>query len=106
MKIELTKTQLLDILSKHFNTSVNDVVISGSPIADILYSELCGFNPETDKLSAIKHLRQLIVDKGWSTNMMNLVDAKWAVENLSRFIAFVRTNDRLPKVGFSNGELK
>jgi hypothetical protein len=83
MKIELTKSQLL-------------------AKADLIEQEMAKYNyTGTQKIMAIKALRQLSSDQKWSGNTMLLADAKWAVENYPRFIAFVREHDRLPLDDYS-----
>jgi ribosomal protein L7/L12 len=106
MKIELTKSQLLAILSQHFNVTVDEVTICDSTMADLLQREITQFYyATTQKIQAIKHLRQLSIDQKWlNGEIMGLADAKWAVENFPCFIDFVRKNNRLPQAGYS--ELK
>ena len=57
----------------------------------------------TQKIAAIKALRQLAVDNKWVEVTIGLGDAKWAVENFNEFIAFIEQNHRLPKPGYSEG---
>lgn len=98
MKIQIGKVQLLEILSRNFNTTVEDVTIVGSDMANIIQAEISTFEYNgSQKIAAIKHLRQLTIDHNWlGGGNMGLGDAKWAVENFSRFMAFVQKNDRLP----------
>ena len=105
MKIELTKSEALTILAQHFNTPVEDVAIT-SPKADLIDQEMAKYRytnryTSDQKIMAIKALRKLSSDQKWSGNIMWLTDAKWAVENYLRFIAFVRKHDRLPSDGYS-----
>jgi len=107
MRITLTKPQLLNILANHFNTPVEDVVIADpqSDLADKIEWEMRRYNLVTEKIAAIKHLRQVSVDHNWDNGrIMYLADAKWAIENFDRYVAFVRNNNRLPII--DNGELK
>lgn|ERR1035437_814865 len=106
MKIQITKPQLLEILSRNFNTTVEDVTIVGSDMANIIQAEISSFDYNgSQKIPALKHLRQLTIDHDWlAGDNMGLADAKWAVENFSAFMAFVQKNDRLPIPGYS--ELK
>src|ERR1035437_3654096 len=103
MKIQITKPQLLAILSQHFNATVEDVTITGSGMADIILAEINSLDYKgSQKIAAIKHLRELTIDRNWNTgNNMSLVDAKWAIENFSRFMDFVQKKDRLPEYGYS-----
>lgn len=103
MKIQITKPQLLEILSRNFNTTVEDVTITGSGMADIIRAEISSFDYNgSQKIAAIKHLRQLTIDNNWNDGAhMGLGDAKWAIENFSLFVAFVEKNDRLPRDGYS-----
>lgn len=106
MKIQITKPQLLEILSRNFNATVEDVTIVGSDMSKIIRAEISTFDYNgSQKIAALKHLRQLTIDHNWlDGDNMGLADAKWAVENFSAFIAFVQKNDRLPLGGYS--ELK
>jgi hypothetical protein len=105
IKVSLTKTELLDILSSHFGHTVEDAEIENVPsIAKIIRDAVTQLAYQTtQKITAIKALRQLAVDNKWTENVIGLADAKWAVENFNEFITFVEKNHRLPKPGYSEG---
>jgi len=105
MKIQLNNPQLLAILSQHFNTTVEAVIITGSGMVDIIRAEMATFDYKGyQKIDAIKHLRQLTIDNRWlDGSIMGLGDAKWAVENFPSFIDFVQKKDRLPLGGYGGG---
>ena len=105
IKVSLTKTELLDILSSHFGHTVEDAEIETLPsIARIIRDAVTQFAYQTtQKIAAIKALRQLAVDNKWVEVTIGLGDAKWAVENFNAFIDFVEKNHRLPKPGYSEG---
>jgi ribosomal protein L7/L12 len=54
----------------------------------VTQSSLIGAN----KIPAIKFLREVVADN------MGLAEAKWAVENWEKWITFVRTKGRAPKM--------
>ena len=105
MKIEITKQDLLRFLSKRMGMEVTDVVVvSGVRMADMIRKAIGGLDYKfSQKIMAIKALRQLATDEKWVEVTIGLADAKWAVENFNDFIAFVEKNDRLPEPYYSNG---
>jgi hypothetical protein len=105
MKIEITKQALLKFLSEHMGTEVTElVVVSGVTMADMIREAIGGLDYKfSQKIMAIKALRQLAVDEKWVEVTIGLGDAKWAVENFNEFIAFIEKNNRLPKPGYSEG---
>jgi hypothetical protein len=105
MKIEITKADLLKFLSKRMGMEVTDVVVvSGVTMADMIRKAIGGLNYKfSQKIMAIKALRQLAIDEKWVEVTIGLADAKWAVENFNEFIAFIEKNNRLPSQGYSYG---
>ena len=105
MKIEITKADLLKFLSKRMGMEVTDVVVvSGVTMADMIREAIGGLDYKfSQKIMAIKALRQLAVDNKWVEVTIGLGDAKWAIENFTAFIDFVEKNHRLPKPGYSEG---
>lgn len=104
MKITLSKTELLTIISAQLGYSVTDLTISkDNPLhltikkavaKDLgVTGNLDSFlvNRGENKIPAIKSLRTHIPGMG-------LFDAKWAIENWSEWIAFVQVNGRFPKL--------
>ena len=109
MKVTLTKLELLQILTAHFNITVTDLVISKNYTGIVnnflgkMAKELGlatvpehGFSPE-QKIPAIKALRNVTKDGG----MYGLAEAKWAVENWPRFIKEYTRLGHLPVLGGS-----
>lgn len=107
MKIAVTKPELLQILSAHFNQDVTECTIT-KPIAILakrIEAALCtklGLKRVTQtalsgssKIPAIKIIREVIANNN-NNNYPGLAETKWAVENWERWIEFVRQNDRLP----------
>lgn len=100
MKIQLTTPELLAILTKHFKTTVEEIVIANVPtMADIIHKAISALDYNySQKIQAIKTLRQVGLDNKWNDGItIGLANAKWAVENYTRFITYVRTNGNLPK---------
>lgn len=61
------------------------------------------------KIAAIKALRAVFPIHGdqFRTSSLGLAEAKYAVENWEKWIAFVKKNNRIPVEGYLyNGELK
>lgn len=112
MKISVTKTELLQILSVHFNMPVTDLVISKGHmrIVDHFIDKMTaevgvrptehGF-PPTQKINAIKALRVVTTGPGMhgGASMYGLAEAKWAIENWARFIKEFSRLGRVPKLG-------
>lgn len=109
MKIQISKTELLEIMSKHFNMAVSEVVISKSPTLHLKIRENLGkalrhevtltekcLNNGPHKIPAIKALREL--NPG-----MGLADAKFAIENWDKWIGFIQEKGRIPTIAWSNG---
>ena len=105
--ISLTKPELLTILSSHYGFTVVDVeLIQPSTMAADIRKTIEQFDYRgSQKIAAIKALRQLGLDQKWNGGVViGLADAKWIIEHFSDFIAFVENNNRLPVIGH-NGEL-
>ena len=105
-QITLTKPELLTILSSHYGFTVVDASIVTEPaLAKVIREVVEQFDyRSSQKIAAIKALRQASVDHKWSPlGIMGLADAKWAIEHFSDFIACVEKNDRLPADGYSSG---
>lgn len=103
-QITLTKPELLTILSSHYGFTVVDATIATEPtLAKAIREVVEQFDyRSTQKIAAIKALRQLSVDrKLCDVGIMGLADAKWAIEHFDEFIAFVEKNDRLPAESYS-----
>jgi len=100
MKITVTKTQMLELLSRALNTEVTDFTVSKSKLAtqfeDGMTKQMGQERPfpAHRKLEAIKRIRTLSVE--FLKGTMGLADSKWAIENWSRWITFVRTHGRVP----------
>ena len=105
IKVTLTKPELLEILSSHFGHTVIDADIETVPsIAKLIRDVVTQFAYQTtQKIAAIKALRQLAMDNKWVEVTTGFGDAKWAIENFTAFIDFVEKNHRLPKPGYSEG---
>ena len=108
MKVTLTKPELLNIIAKYLRVKVEDfeLVAEPTPLPEIVPTlreavESVSYRG-TAKIQAIKNLRmvasQFMPNKG---EQFGLADAKWAVENWEKFIAFVVENNRLPLSGMS-----
>jgi predicted RecB family endonuclease len=105
INVTLTKQELLEILTAHFGHTVEDATVIVEPtIAQIIRNAVTQLDYKiSQKIAAIKALRQLAVDNKWTENVIGLGDAKWAIENFTAFIDFVEKNHRLPKPGYSEG---
>ena len=104
--ISISKPELLTILSSHYGfTVVNVEVVQPSTMAMEIRKTVEQFDYRgSQKISAIKAIRQLGIDQKWNDGIViGLADAKWAIENFVEFISFVETNDRLPDSGYSDG---
>jgi len=98
MKVTVTKIELLSILTEHFRHPVTECVISKE--SSRLWSHIeCAMTKEVGavrfssdkKISAIRSLRALV-------DNMGLFESKWAIENWKEWIAFVKKNDRVPRI--------
>jgi len=101
MKLSLTKKELLDVLTKHFEHLVTECVIVKGPttISNYLESRMTEkFGkvrfPGERKIEAIKYLREILYDRLKDTH--GLADSKWAIENWDRWIEFVKIHGRMP----------
>lgn len=104
MKIEITKTELLPILSHFFNLNITDVSLIEVNMVAIIRKTIEQFRYDAhEKIAAIKALRQLVEDNKWHNSRMSLSDAKWTVEHFDAFINFVKTHGRLPIDGYNCG---
>jgi len=98
MKVSLTKKELLELLTKHFGYEVTECVIAKS---FVLYNKLNSamkkeISTPNNKIASIKLLRTLVHHH--TKNDVGLADAKWAVENWPKWIAFVKINNRIPTI--------
>lgn len=105
-KITITKTELLEMLSKQLGLIVEDVTICkeiepSSRLGSLL---AIGKNvPAHEKIAAIKALRAYASENGLvkdNGGTMSLCDAKWAIENWDKFSGFVIKHRRLPLTGY------
>ena len=107
IKVYLTKLELLEVLSSHFNQTVVDVEMTTEPtVAQIVRNAVTALDYKgSQKILAIKALRQVASENRLVEDVLGLGDAKWAIENFDTFIAFVEKNNRLPKDkdGYSYG---
>ena len=125
MKITLTKKELLAILIGKFGGDITDVEVTNpsstltpltvheSTLTPLTVHDLCRYNiihylkmslglpvdlhyifPPNQKISAIKAIRICVPGMG-------LQDAKWAIENWSRWIGFVAIHERIPDIHYS-----
>lgn len=116
MKITATKEQICEILSRAVGSTVTDFCVSNpvkrsKAFAEKFRAAIKGLNYLAhEKIPAIKKLREIAGDRkeeGYYTCKLKLADAKWAVENWEKWIAFVELNGRLPKDDYlHNGILK
>lgn len=102
MKIQLTKLELLEIMSAHFRQKVTEVVISKSNAAydDLMLRmgremEMDGLTDRvvmepTNKIRAIKALR--------TVTGLGLFEAKVSVENWPKYVAVLKAEGRHPIV--------
>ncbi len=104
MKITISSDELLVILSKKFGVTVTEYAIE-IPMPDIV-RKLDKFIVQfprfqsNEKISAIKALRTLATDEKWyGDKVMNLGDAKDAIERWGMFRAFALKNGRAPNPG-------
>jgi restriction system protein len=86
----------------YLGVEVEEIVIND--ISNIIQSEISQFAYSgSEKIPAMKHLRQMVDDNKWLDGaVMSLADAKWAVENFTRFIEFVRQHNRFPRPGYGS----
>jgi len=108
MKIQITQSELLSVLSSRFGVAISEFTVIES-VAQTLKNFIALhplYNGE-GKIVAIKALRQLSIDKEWyGGNIMGLGDAKWSIEYFDSLISFVEKNNRLPEPGFAYKEMK
>ena len=93
MKLTLTKSDLLNILSNSLGTLVTEVEFTDGYTS--LYTHISSavstyMDSPDNKIRRIKALRGAVPGMG-------LADAKWIIENWTRWIAFVRNHNRIPK---------
>jgi ribosomal protein L7/L12 len=103
MKINISRKELLSILTKHFGEEVTECVIAKTNyLAEVLQNAMskhfncpidciAGLTHSTDKISAIKYLREIEPKFG-------LFTAKAFIENWDKFIDMTRKLGRYPKV--------
>lgn len=106
MKIEITRAELLEILTAHFNRNVTECVISKlsntfyKKIEQALIKELnmpFGKNltqsafTSQNKIPAIKALRVIV-----GGDRLGIGEAKWAVENWDAWRKYLTKNGKLP----------
>ena len=116
MKITATKEQICEILSRAVGSTVTDFCVC-NPVGRskafankfrVAIKELNYLGNQ--KIEAIKKLREIAGNRKEGltyTCKIRLDDAKWAVENWEKWIAFVELNGRLPKDEYMvNGILK
>jgi hypothetical protein len=106
MKVRLTSEELLAILSRHLRCEVTGFTIidpDPSPLGKLLREAVVNPLDKTWFVSNIKLLRKALVIKG---EMINLLEARWAIENWPDFLRFVDQYNRLPMSGYGSGESK
>ena len=97
-------------MSRAIGLTITDFCVC-NPFAEKFRAAIKGLNYlDNQKIEAIKKLREVAGDKkqnGFNVSKLRLADAKWAVENWEKWIAFVELNGRLPKDDYLwSGELK
>lgn len=106
MKVSLTGEEFKAILSTHFRCEVTGFTIvdpDPSPLGKLIREAV--INP-LDKfffVSNIKLLRKALTMRG---ETINLLEARWAIENWQEFLRFVDEYNRLPVSGYGSGESK
>lgn len=106
MKISLSKPELLAIVSAELGYKVTEITITKQSTLHLdieaKVSQDIGVSGGLNhtlvnrgdlKIPAIKSLRSHVKDMG-------LAEAKWAVENWSQWIDFVKVNGKTPKLEF------
>jgi ribosomal protein L7/L12 len=104
MKIHITKSELLAILTEHFKQKVDDITITKDvfllhkSVIDKMVAAGVKFYQNTvsgeDKILAIRTLRGI--------HPYSLYDAKCAVEQWSKWINIVKRNGKFPS--YDNGK--
>lgn len=108
MKLTVTKAELLSLLTRAVNATVEDVVITkGNPklyekVINAFKTSGCldangGIRPEC-KIQAIKQLRGEVYPKNADGVMIGLAESKWAIENWVAFTLFIQKRRRFPKI--------
>lgn len=110
MKINATYTEICEMLSKATGQTVTGFSVSKNtihPLAAKLVDIFVGIDYlGCDKIKAIKRFREVTGRcpdpeyPGQDKAVINLADAKWAVENWGKFFDFVKKNGCLPKAGY------
>lgn len=103
MKISISKTELLKLLTEHFNFSVTDVSINKEPstLAQNILREMekelgdSNVTKPDRKILAIKAIRTILSNRG---TFMRLAEAKWVIENWHQWIEFVKKYNRIPVI--------
>lgn len=99
MKLHVTKQEMLDLLTRALSVKVTGFTIAKETKADVIESAMSvqfGTDrfPLNKKIEAIKLLRTVVLENCmWS---MGLSEAKYAVENWVKWIAFVSKHKRVP----------
>lgn len=114
MKINLTKSELLAILSDHFKHGITDVSIAkpenneslGNRIERGMSREFSVMPPVIGrKIEAIKYLREVVSTIEGVYTTLGLKEAKDAIENWDTWIQFVKENNRFPVSALCGGSI-
>jgi ribosomal protein L7/L12 len=108
MKLSLSKSELLEIVSAQLGHQIAEIVITKSPTLYLSIEKKVAkdlniptpltqsiLNGDNLKIPAIKFLRSHVAGMG-------LAEAKWAVENWTRWTDFVKVKGKVPKMQFDS----
>ena len=108
MTISLTHKEMRDILSKVFKTTITSFdLVEDTTLYDKIVNymhdyfgsayytnETGGMGPANRKIEAIRQLKQCVD--------INLSTAKWAIENWSQWLTFVKKHNRIVDICYAN----
>lgn len=106
MKCALRREEILQILSAHFRSEVEDFIIVPSTPSSLglrLRNKVNNAAQKSYLVSNVRLLREVATDIGKHITVM---EGKWAIENWDRFLEFIDEYNRLPLSGFASGDQK
>jgi hypothetical protein len=106
MKVSLTGEEFKAILSCHMRCEVTGFTIvdpDPSPLGNLIRGAVVNPLDKSFFVSNLKLLRRALIMRG---DMINLLEARWAIENWLDFLRFVDQYNRLPISGYGSGDEK
>jgi hypothetical protein len=106
MKVSLTGEEFKAILSAFFKHEVTGFTIidpDPSPLGKLIREAVVNPLDKLNFVGNIKSLRRTLLCKG---ETINLLEARWAIDNWPDFLRFVDQYNRLPISGYGSGDEK